>query len=109
LVTPKQSAEYLISSGIDAAKLMVESFTGNKSLLKNSLQCTIYPNPFTESIKIECSSSLDSVQIFNVEGQLLFLQSNPTPEIDLKTLRSGIYILRVISENQVFQQKIIKR
>jgi hypothetical protein len=109
LLTPKQSAEYLISSGIDAAKLMVESVTGNKSLLKNLLQCTVYPNPFAESIKIECSSSLESVQIFNVEGQLLFIQTDSTPEIDLKTLHSGIYMLRVISGNQVFQQKIIKK
>lgn len=104
-----QSDEYLISSGIDAAKLVVESVTGNNPLLKNSLQCTIYPNPFVESIKIECSSNLDAVQIFNVEGQLLFLQSNPTPEIDLKAFHSGIYILRVISGNLVFQQKIIKK
>jgi hypothetical protein len=109
LLTPKQSAEYLISSGIDAAKLMVESVTGNKSLLKNLLQCTVYPNPFAESIRIECSSSLESVQIFNVEGQLLFIQTDSTPEIDLKTLHSGIYMLRVISGNQVFQQKIIKK
>jgi hypothetical protein len=105
----KQSGEYLISSGIDTAKLMVESVTGNKPLLTNSLKCSVYPNPFAESIKIECSSSLESVQIFNVEGQLLFIQTDSTPEIDLKMLRSGIYMLRVISGNQVFQQKIIKK
>ena len=109
LFTPKQSAEYLISSGIDAAKLVVESVTGNKPLPMNSLQCAVYPNPFAESIEIECSSSLESVQIFNVEGQLLFLQLNPVTEIDLKTLRSGIYFLRVKSGNRVFQQKIIKK
>ncbi len=109
LFTPKQSAEYLISSGIDVAKLMVESVTGNKQLLKNLLQCTIYPNPFSESIKIECSSSIESVEVFNVESQLLFLQLNPVPEIDLKTLRSGVYILRLKSGNQVFHQKIVKK
>lgn len=109
LFTPKQPAEYLISSGIDAAKLMVEAVTGNKPFLGNSLQCSIYPNPFAESIKIECSSVLELVQVFNLEGQLLFLQSNPTPEIDLKALRPDIYFLRVISGAQVFQQKIIKK
>jgi len=108
LFTPKQSAEYLISSGIDAAKLVVESVTGNRPALKNRLQCTIYPNPFSESIKIECSSRIESIEIFNVEGQLVFLQSNPMSEIELKALHSGIYILRVKSGNQVFQQKIVK-
>jgi hypothetical protein len=109
LFMPKQSAEYLISSGIDAAKLMVETVTGNKPLLKNSLQCTVYPNPFIESITIECYSILESVQIFNMSGQLVFRESNPKSEIELKTLRSGVYILRATTGNRVFQQKIVKR
>lgn len=108
LFSASQSGEYLISSGIDAAKLVVESVTGNKPLLVNSLQCTIYPNPFTESIKIECLLRIESVEVFNVEGQMVFLQSNPMSEIELKTLHPGIYILRVKSGSQVFQQKIVK-
>jgi len=104
-----QSGEYLISSGIDAAMLVVGWVTGSRQLLENSLHCTIYPNPFSENIRIDCPSRLESVEIFNVEGQLVFLQANPLSEIDLKTLRSGIYILRVISGNQVFQQKIVKK
>ena len=105
----KQSGEYLISSGIDVAKLFSESVTGSRPVLGNSLKCTVYPNPFAESIRIDCISSLESVEIFNVEGQLVYRLSYPMSEIDLKTLRSGIYMLRVISGNQVFQQKIIKK
>jgi len=105
----KQSGEYLISSGIDIAKLFAESVTVSRPVFGNSLKCTVYPNPFAESIRIDCISSLESVEIFNVEGQLVYRSSDPMSEIDLKTLRSGIYMLRVISGNQVFQQKIIKK
>ncbi|MBV5348995.1 T9SS type A sorting domain-containing protein, partial [bacterium] len=105
----KQSGVYLISSGIDAAKLFVESVTGNKLSLKNQLQCRVYPNPFSESIKIDCALRIESVEVFNVEGHLVYIQLNTVPEIDLKTLRSGIYILRVKSGSQEFQQKIIKK
>jgi len=107
--TANQSGEYLISSGIDAAKLVVEWVTGSRPLLENSLQCTIYPNPFSESIRIDCSSTLESVEIFNVEGQLVFRQSDPTSEIDLRKLRSGFYLLRVMAGTHVFQQKIVKK
>ena len=109
LFTPKQSGEYLISSGIDAAKLLVKSVTGKKPLLKNSLQCTVYPNPFAESIQIDCPLRIESIEIFNVEGQLIYSLSDTRSEIKLKALHSAIYILRVVSGNQVFQQKIVKK
>jgi len=105
----KQSGEYLISSGIDAAKLVVEFVTGNKPVFGNSFQCTVYPNPFSESIQIKCTNQINSIEIFNVEGQLVFNQSDPMSETELKSLRSGIYILRVTAESQVLQQKIIKK
>jgi len=105
----KQSGEYLISSGIDCAKLVVESVTGNKPIFGNSFQCLVYPNPFSESIQIKCTNPINLIEIFNVEGQLVFIQSDPMSEIELKSLRSGIYILRVIAGNQVFQQKILKK
>lgn len=104
----KQPGEYLISSGVDAAKLVAESVTGNKTLLENPLQCTVYPNPFTESIHINCPSQIESVEIYNVQGQLIYNQFDTRSEIELKMLQPGIYILRVISGSQVFQQKIIK-
>lgn len=107
--TAKQSGEYLVSSGIDAAKLVVESVTGNKPVFGNSLQCTVYPNPFSESILIKCPNQIESVEIFSVEGQLVFRQSDPTSEIDLRKRRSGFYMLRVMAGTQVFQQKIVKK
>jgi hypothetical protein len=107
--TPNQQGEYLINSGIDGARLIVESVTGNKSLLKNPLQCTVYPNPFSESVRIDCTTRIGSVEIYTIEGQLVFLQFDPTTEIELRTLHPGIYFLRVKSGDQVFQQKIVKR
>jgi len=107
--TAKQSGECLISSGIDAAKLVVESVTGYKQELGDSFQCTVYPNPFSESIQIKCTNQINSIEIFNVEGQLVFMQSDPMSEIELKSLRTGIYILRVIAGSHVFQQKIVKK
>ena len=105
----KQPGEYLISSGTDAAKLIAESVTGNKPLWENSLRCTVFPNPFSESIQIKCPNPIESIKIFNIEGQLIYNQPYMVSEIELKTLQSGIYILRVISGIQVFQQKIIKK
>ena len=105
----KQSGEYAVSSGIDEVRLVAELVTGNKPQLDNYLQGRIYPNPFTESIKIDCPYQIEFIEIFNMEGQLIFSQSDPMFEIELQALHSGVYILRIVSGKQAFQQKIVKR
>ena len=103
------SGEYLIHSGIDSSRLTVKMVTGANSLQQTFLQCAIYPSPFTESVKINCSSPIDSVELFNLEGALIHAQQGSVTELNLGNLAAGLYVLRVKSGNQVFQQKIVKR
>ena len=104
----ENSGEYLITSEIDALKLVAESVIGTFSLLKNQLSCKVYPNPFTERIRIDCIWPLTSVEIFNAGGIMVYQQINPTQNIELSAIPSGIYVLRVKAGNQVFHQKIVK-
>ena len=106
--TPQKSGNYLIISGIDASKLFVEPITGSLHSLKNQLICKVQPNPFTESIRVDCPSSISSLEILNVEGILVYKKTNSAQTIDLSSLSAGVYILRVWAGSQVFQQKIIK-
>lgn len=105
---PDNSGEYLITSGIDAAKLVAEPITGLRLNHNNSIDFGVFPNPFSETIRINCSSPIESIQIYNVLGKLVFCQNNPLPEVNLSSIPSGIYLLRFISGSQLFQQKIIK-
>jgi len=72
------------------------------------LKCKIYPNPFSETIRVDCGSRIESIQIFNVEGRLIYNQSNPSQELNLSTIPKGIYILRLISGAKLFIQNIVK-
>jgi len=105
---PENSGKYLITSGIDAAKLVAEPITGFRLSHSNSFNFNVLPNPFSENIRIDCTSPIESIQIYNVLGKIVFCQNNPSPELNLSSITSGIYLLRLISGNQVFQQKIIK-
>jgi hypothetical protein len=100
--------EYLISAGIDAARLIAESFTGTVNLSDNRMEFRIQPNPFTERVRLICPQPVTSVEIFTVQGKLIYGQEHPTAEIDLSGIRSGVYLLKAKAGSQVFQQKIIK-
>ena len=102
------SGEYLITSGIGESLLAAESTTTNAQIMNKPLNCKIYPNPFSETIRIDCASRIESIQIFNVEGRLVYNQSNPSAELNLSAIPQGIYILRVISGAKLLIQKIIK-
>lgn len=104
----QKSGNYLLTSGIDAAKLVVESITGNGIILAKSLKCTVFPNPFTESFTIDSELPIKLVNIYNLQGQKVFSQTEPKSVIVPEALNPGIYLLIVEAGNKLFQQKIIK-
>jgi len=72
----------------------------------------LYPNPATETINIvlEEGENID-VQIFNTSGQLLLdskLGGN-IDAIDISKFDTGIYIIRITADDEVFTQKFIKK
>jgi hypothetical protein len=108
IFSPEKSGDYLIKSGIDVSKVHFESITGNQASIKNQLICKIQPNPFTESIWIESSSPVTSVDIFNTEGKCVYHSNGQKAEIGLSEIHSGVYVIRILAANRIFQQKIIK-
>jgi len=79
----------------------------------------IYPNPFNNTFLIHHSAveppvDLQSVQVFNAAGQLVWdrrYNGNADRQItvDLKTLSGGLYILKMIYTNKTIVERIVKR
>ena len=77
----------------------------------NSVEITLYPNPVQDILHINASSTLKSIEIHNLLGQLVFEKSlsNVTESIDVSTLVSGQYITKITSEEGVIYKNIIKK
>jgi len=75
---------------------------------------TIYPNPASQKvlIKVPAESKLANniLNIYNTQGQLILskLIDNEVTEIDIKSLTSGVYLLKVINVNNFEVIKFIK-
>lgn len=106
--TAENSGEYLIKAGINESIVFAESITGNRTLITNQLSCKVIPNPFTESIRIETPSTIRSIEVYNTEGQCVYKDYRQKTTVDLSCIQTGIYLIRIRTENQVFQQKIVK-
>ncbi|WP_299900908.1 aryl-sulfate sulfotransferase [uncultured Aquimarina sp.] len=69
----------------------------------------IYPNPSNDIINITNRKSLDyEVELFSFNGQKITLKLDKN-SLDLSTLTSGIYLLRINTENDSLIKKVVKR
>lgn len=88
----------------DSSILSVDDFIEENSF-------TLFPNPVTNTLTISTTTAFDSFEIYTVTGKKVINKKveNSSESIDVHNLASGVYILKVISENSILQRKFIKR
>ncbi|UII23662.1 glycosyl hydrolase [Fulvivirga ligni] len=70
----------------------------------------IYPNPVHANLTVELLSSTNRIQLISMQGQVLqdIFDPQASQTIDMTSLESGIYIIRMIQDNQIVNRKILK-
>jgi hypothetical protein len=103
-------AQYFAGTGVayasDCSQMAVADFTASAY--------TIYPNPVKNNLNIEAygTASIQSMQIYNMLGQLLQSIPNSNTEksiaIDVSQLESGTYFIEITSDKGKTTRKFIK-
>lgn len=85
--------------------------TGVEDPVDGSLEFKVYPNPFDSYVKVENANELSRVIITNVAGQRVKEVVNPTETIQTGDLRSGIYVITLVTKDDVVAktERIVKR
>lgn len=76
-----------------------------------SLEFKVYPNPFVDFVNVANASQLSKVVVTNIAGQTVKEVVNPTEQIQLNELRSGVYFISLYDMDNVIAKtaKIVKR
>jgi hypothetical protein len=76
-------------------------------------EISAYPNPVADKLNVELSEKDSRIELLSIQGKQLFTLTNiesPQIEIDMSEFNSGIYILRIVSDDQnITTQKILKK
>ncbi len=74
-----------------------------------TMQLTLYPNPTKDILCVECEN-MRHCEVFSLDGRLVkSLQTNDYKEvIDISDLGSGVYMIRITSDNGIATRRIIK-
>lgn len=70
-----------------------------------------YPNPVSNVLTLNNTSDIDSVEMYNITGQLVFQKdiNSPEAQINVSQLTTGVYFLTVHSGNEAKKIKVIKQ
>lgn len=80
---------------------------GDLPLTYPESQTKIFPNPTTGVLNFSIIENLQSIQVYNLQGNLVLEINQPKNQIDLGALQQGIYILHFISPNKIETHKVI--
>ena len=69
----------------------------------------VYPNPVSYTLSIESKIPLEKVEIYSILGQKVKEINSNFKSISTSNLSSGVYIVRIHSENGFTSKKIIKK
>ncbi|GEQ85945.1 hypothetical protein ULMS_14530 [Patiriisocius marinistellae] len=71
----------------------------------------IYPNPVNDILNITTSKSNYTIEVYNLQGQLVAseINNNGTSTFDYSQFSSGLYIMKLTSEDTSESFKIIKK
>ena len=82
--------------------LSIKGYTNNFSIV---------PNPATKDITIKANSDFNKIEVVNFLGQTVITEQNTgnIAKLDISTLTSGVYFVRIISENSASVMKFVKQ
>jgi len=81
------------------------------SVTENELLNTstkLYPNPVENILNISSKNTVEKIEVYNIQGQLINTFVNQK-SINLNSITSGIYLIRLYSNNNMITKKIIKQ
>ena len=94
------SEPYTITIVDDAVEEMTSSFN-------------IYPNPVSDKLYIETEAEIEEVVIYDIYGRVQNLRNSETQKlrnsIDVSEFNSGVYFVKVVTENGEAVQRFIKK
>ena len=80
----------------------------DENLLSN---VSVYPNPVNKELTINTTLDLENsiISIFNIQGKKVFNTRFDSNKINVSSLETGVYFLRIIQNNKQVNLKFIKK
>ncbi|MDD2192223.1 MAG: T9SS type A sorting domain-containing protein, partial [Bacteroidales bacterium] len=85
----------------------------NDISIQKENEILVYPNPTKDEVYITTKGEqINSYSLYNINGQVLLknekIKTN-SQKLNLSALTKGVYVLKVVTDKNVYSRKVIKR
>lgn len=104
------STEATFTFIVTANEDYVAHFEGPDAIEEGTIECQIFPNPFTSKVNIKAEKALKTVSVYDIYGRLLKEQkvSDMEIELDMSDLSNGAYLLKLDYGDSSSVHRIVK-
>mgnify|MGYP000042639435 CR=1 FL=1 len=109
---------YNIETGADNIKTLIltndlnySAIYGNEILSNHDfdiLSFNVYPNPSSDIINISSEEPINRIKVFDTLGRLVLEQNNPSSQMDVSSLSTGLLFIKIETDQGTLVKKIIK-
>ncbi len=72
-------------------------------------ELNVFPNPFSDYIELESKEKITDINIFSSDGrELMFINTQNKNRLNVSTLESGVYFIRLKTAHETITRQIIK-
>lgn len=88
-------------------------FASTENVVNNDYHLNIYPNPANDKIAIAAANTLENavIEIYDMMGRRMIMEDQPksTAIIDVSTLQSGNYIVKITDSDEISSALFVKQ
>ena len=103
------SSEISDGAHVYVDKLLVSDSSTASVNAGNAFDFGIYPNPVQNELTIATEEEIASVQIVDLVGNTVLTNSEVNGSVDVSSLTSGVYVIRLTSASGVATSKFVKK
>ena len=110
---------YILETVNDHTSLTIINADGDQAIYGDALlgvdefskeSITVYPNPAKDILIIDGNPGIqiDSIQVYDLLGELILQENGDTNQIDVSSLNSGVFLIKIETDKGVLTKKLIK-
>lgn len=102
-----------LKSALKAYKTKLVSVQGETttglSKVSETTSKIIYPNPAKDIIYINKNLSITSIKVYNLKGYEVLSAPSVSSEINISTLKPGVYLVKIKTGEKILEELVIKK
>lgn len=112
-------SEYAYNSepnkGLIAGDTLTSLIFTNTENIKSQSDINVYPNPAKSEFYFDLGkypNDFKTIEIYSISGDLVksqIIDNSLTKKIDIKDLNKGLYIVKLVSVNEIYNFKLVKK